>query len=121
MGEEQERDEEAFMPAEGYTMLLGLGKDQKPTIVRRSDGFERRLLYRCFRCGLVVGYEILQDGNLISVDGRGGFKGKVIYILPAGVVSTQRMMSGEGGFRTVEGVGMGIEGKGEGVVVGVWE
>jgi hypothetical protein len=102
-------------------MLIGLQKDQKPTIVRRSDGFERRLLYRCSRCGLVVGYEILPDGISTDNDDRKGYKGKVIYILPAGDVSTQRMIGGEGGFRTVEGVGMGIEGKGEGVVVGVWE
>ncbi len=50
------------MEPEGYTILLGLVRDKKISIVRREDGFERRVLSRCVRCNLVVGYEIVEGG-----------------------------------------------------------
>ncbi|TVY58105.1 hypothetical protein LSUE1_G009078, partial [Lachnellula suecica] len=46
--------EQQDMPAEGYTMILGMNKDSKTTIVRREDGFEKRMLWRCARCRVVV-------------------------------------------------------------------
>lgn len=79
------------MPAEGYSRLLGMVQDTKTTIVRREDGFERRLLYRCGRCAVVVGYEVLGglEGNSSE-----GYAGRIVYLLPAGMVSTQVMARG---------------------------
>lgn len=87
------------MPSEGYTLLVGLVLDKKVTIVRREDGFEKRLLSRCGRCALVVGYEILGDGGATnSGKGKdeGGYGGKVMYVLPSGVTSTEVMIKGIG-------------------------
>jgi hypothetical protein len=99
-GEEPDQD----LPPEGYSLLLGLEKDKKTTIVRREDGFEKRLLHRCSRCRLVVGYELATDGgaDITMADvgaekGKGreeGYTGKVIYILPASLMSTDTMVSG---------------------------
>ncbi|KAF8861097.1 hypothetical protein BDZ45DRAFT_287396 [Acephala macrosclerotiorum] len=86
------------LPAEGYTLLLSLTQDRKPTLVRREDGFEKRLLYRCGRCRLVVGYTLDNPAGGEAMDIDGGaegeerYKGKVIYILPGGVMSTDFMV-----------------------------
>jgi hypothetical protein len=74
------------LPEEGYSLLLGLIPEKKTTIVRREDGFEKRILYRCSRCRLVGG----EKGK-----GRDGYVGRVVYLLPAGIMSTGVMM-GEG-------------------------
>jgi hypothetical protein len=75
------------MPVEGYSMLLGMAQDSKPTIIRRDDGFERRLVFRCTRCAVAVGYEIL---GVERKDGE-GYSGRIMYLLPAGIVSTDVM------------------------------
>ncbi|EKD15435.1 hypothetical protein MBM_06651 [Drepanopeziza brunnea f. sp. 'multigermtubi' MB_m1] len=49
------------LPPQGHSILLALSPDRKLTIVRREDGFEKRLLYRCARCRLVVGYEVVHN------------------------------------------------------------
>lgn len=81
--------------------------------MRREDGFEKRVLYRCSRCRLVVGYElqtqIQSQGDAMDLDkgkGREGYDGKVVYLLPAGIVSTGVMM-GEGKRVGEEDVGIG--------------
>ncbi|KAL5318246.1 hypothetical protein ACEPPN_013305 [Leptodophora sp. 'Broadleaf-Isolate-01'] len=114
-GEQGQEAEEggASLPAEGYTVLLGLTGDRKTTIIRREDGFEKRILYRCSRCRLVVGYELqlphhgVDSGttgtgmDIDSTSGKGkgrevdaGYDGKVLYILPGGVMSTDVLASG---------------------------
>jgi hypothetical protein len=114
------------MPPEGYSMLLGMAPEKKVTIVRREDGFEKRILWRCERCRLGVGYELqTQLGEAMEVDGgqeRGGkgkgkegeeYEGKVIYLLPGGIMSTDVMM-GRKGKRVGEG-DVGIKRGGVGV------
>ena len=107
------------MPAEGYSLLLGMQQDTKITIIRREDGFEKRLLWRCMRCRLVVGYEITGPSltNLEEKDGEGKgemFGGKVVYLLPNGILGTDVMVKGK---KIGEGdVDLGIKGG-----VGVWE
>lgn len=93
---------------EGYTTLLSLTADQRPTIVRKEDGFERRFCYRCSRCSLVVGYEVQNEGDGLletnegsSMEGlwaNGVYKGSVLYVMPGGLRSTEGMMrEGEAG------------------------
>jgi len=101
-GEDGHAEENEAMPPEGYTILLGLVEDKKLTIIRREDGFEKRLLSRCVRCNLVVGYEIQGDGTAMDVDSGSGkgkeaecFTGKILYLLPGGVMSTEVMMRGK--------------------------
>ncbi|KAG4427427.1 hypothetical protein IFR05_017089, partial [Cadophora sp. M221] len=106
--EEQEENETANLPPQGYTVVLGLTPDRKTTIIRRADGFgfEKRILYRCSRCRLVVGYELQLPPATTGMDidsispstpgqgkGKGrevdaAYEGKVLYILPGGVMST---------------------------------
>lgn len=75
-------------------MTLGMNKDTKTTIVRREDGFEKRLLWRCGRCRVVVGYELVgQELDRMNTDG--GYEGRVMYVLPGGMMSTD-VMAGEG-------------------------
>lgn len=88
------------MKPEGHTTLLNLVQDPKPIIVRREDGFEKRSLWRCGRCSLVIGYEILGDQVLALENGGEGkgkgkeeFEGKILYVLPGGCLSTDVMVS----------------------------
>jgi hypothetical protein len=96
-GESETRSRD--LPSEGYTILLGLLQDKKVTTIRREDGFEKRVLSRCSRCNLVVGYELQEDGSAMDVDSQNGkgkdaawFAGKVMYLLPGGIMSTGVMV-----------------------------
>jgi hypothetical protein len=105
------------MPEKGYSLLLGMQKDTKVTIVRREDGFEKRLLWRCMRCRLVIGYEITGPetaGSGEQGEGKDGFEGKVVYLLPNGILGTDAMVKGGK-------IGEGDVDLGHGVGVGVWE
>jgi len=96
----------------GYTLLLSTTLDRRPTLTRRSDGFERRYLVRCGRCRLIVGYELdaehyaafsgvgaigsSEAASAMDVDGEGKEeKMKVMYLLPGGIMSTETMASGK--------------------------
>ncbi|KAH8590497.1 hypothetical protein B0O99DRAFT_303746 [Bisporella sp. PMI_857] len=102
-------NESNSLPSEGYTILLALEPDSKPLIIRKEDGFERRLPYRCTRCNLVVGYEIFPDvgfaqSTLPTTHNSGNeegkdkdveaYTGKILYLLPAGLQSTETMAKG---------------------------
>lgn len=90
---------------EGYTLLLGVEKDTKILIVRKSNNLERRLLYQCSRCKIVIGYEILLEDRLAETDAsgaqaegnieRGSNPFKIMYLLPGGLMSTEFMASSE--------------------------
>lgn len=54
-------------------------------VVRREDGFEKRRVYRCGRCGVGVGYEVLREG------GGEGTEGRVVYLMEGGLVETGEM------------------------------
>ena len=54
-------------------------------VVRREDGFEKRRVYRCGRCGVGVGYEVLREG------GGEGEEGRVVYLMEGGLVETGEM------------------------------
>jgi hypothetical protein len=105
--------EQKQMPELGYTLLLSTTLDRRPTLIRRSDGFERRYMVRCGRCRLVVGYELdvehftgsseagatgpSEAASAMDVDGAGKEKErmKIVYLLPGGIMSTEVMASGK--------------------------
>lgn len=89
-GEGSEADALKDMPTEGYSTLLGMVQDAKPTMIRREDGFEKRLAFRCSRCSVMVGYEILGADKTAGE----GYAGRVAYLLPAATVSTEVMARG---------------------------
>lgn len=117
-GLQAQGEEERDMPAEGYSLLLGMQQDRKVVIIRREDGFERRLLWRCMRCKLVVGYEIARlDGAFGGGEekGKGGeYDGTVVYLLPNGILGTDIMVAGKK-------IGEGDVDLGADVGVGIWE
>ena len=82
-------------------------------MVRKEDGFERRLVHRCARCHVVVGYEIVGERDVVAEgmvqraeaeaeaeeDGEGegkegGYKGRILYVLPGGLRTTEAMVKG---------------------------
>lgn len=90
------------LPQEGYSLLLGLDKDLDSINVRRIRGVERRFLYRCSKCQMVIGYELVQEKDIDMIDGNDvhgsnmgtqpTYCGKIIYILPGGLMTTEVMV-----------------------------
>lgn len=91
-----------------HTTLLSMTPDRRITTIRREDGFEKRILWRCGRCRVVVGYE-LDPSHFEAPTMAGGGKeeegssaaqegsevGRVLYVLPGWVQSTEHMASGK--------------------------
>lgn len=71
------------------------------TLVQREDGYERRRVWRCGRCGVGVGYEV-DNGVIHGVEGVGVGGGKeegrvrVLFVLEEGLVLTEDMLGGRG-------------------------
>jgi hypothetical protein len=113
-------------PNDHYTILLSTTlPDRKPVIIRRHDGFEKRLMLRCGRCRVVMGY-LLDEAHfptrtacgsgdnsnaemkaepIVSIgkdrsntnDGDGDREGpSVVYVLPQSLVRTEKMGDGGG-------------------------
>lgn len=59
-------------------------------MVQREDGFERRRVWRCGRCGVVVGYEIEREKGAKEV-------GRAVFLLEGALVETEEMVGGGGG------------------------
>ncbi|KAJ9252498.1 hypothetical protein DTO195F2_7415 [Paecilomyces variotii] len=92
-----------------YTILLStLLPDRKHTIIRRADGFEKRLLLRCGRCRVVIGYfldnvhfrqrigqggaaDAKSDGGREEGEKKGDDEAKVVYLLPGSLVRTEQL------------------------------
>jgi hypothetical protein len=87
-----------------YTIPLStLIPDTTPVVIRREDGFEKRVLLRCGRCRVVVGYKLCNgtdltadrdfDEDLEEDDGIGlrqeGKEERAIYLLPGSIVGTE--------------------------------
>lgn len=75
----------------GHAILHNMDEDQKPVMIRREDGFEKRTLLRCKRCSLLVGYKL--DGARFS--GGQGEAEQFVYILPGALMSTGDMREGK--------------------------
>lgn len=75
------------------TLLLSTTvPDRQPTLIRRDDGIEKRLLLRCGRCRVVMGYYLnrVHYSTKMETDTP-----PAVYVLPAALVETEYM--GEGG------------------------
>lgn len=87
------------------TLLLSTTiPDRRATLIRREDGIEKRILLRCGRCRVIVGYHL--DRVHWASAGAGREKEKergdedeerppAVYLLPGAVVETEKM-GGEG-------------------------
>ncbi|KAF2676440.1 hypothetical protein K458DRAFT_322150 [Lentithecium fluviatile CBS 122367] len=79
-------------PTDHYGLLLSTRLDGRPEMVTSDDGFEKRYLQRCGRCGLVVGYQL--DWQQFGAE-REGRREDVVYLLPGGFVTTSEMVMGK--------------------------
>ncbi|KAF3922804.1 hypothetical protein AA313_de0210045 [Arthrobotrys entomopaga] len=99
--EATEQDDE--QEPKDYTLLLSSIRDRRPCVIRREDGFEKRLLWRCGRCRLIFGYQIYDETleELSKGEGDSGKKFKkrlpgkkyYVYILPGGLTTASGMGS----------------------------
>ncbi|KAK6521955.1 hypothetical protein TWF281_002528 [Arthrobotrys megalospora] len=86
-----------------YTLLLSSIRDRRPCVIRREDGFEKRLFWRCGRCRLIFGYQIYDesleelskgDDDEIHKEKKGQpNKNYYVYILPGGLTTAAGMGS----------------------------
>ncbi|CRG86920.1 hypothetical protein PISL3812_03933 [Talaromyces islandicus] len=83
-------DTEAETEEAHYTIPLAtLLPDPKPIIIRRDDGFEKRVLFKCGRCRVVVGYEIVPQRTAAAESEKKDGSGKVMYLMPGSLVATE--------------------------------
>ncbi len=87
---ERQSDNENVLPS---LLTPNVRPARKSVVVRRSDGFEKRKVLRCGRCGIGVGYEIIG----VEVAAQGGDRGRVVYLLEGGLVETEDMGKEDGG------------------------
>ncbi|KAL9100525.1 MAG: hypothetical protein Q9163_004114 [Psora crenata] len=89
-GQEQEQQQQGRILPSLLTPALRPAK--KLVVVRREDGFEKRRMWRCGRCGVGLGYEIEREDGGAGLEEVGMDKrGKVLYLFEAGLVETEDM------------------------------
>ncbi|MCJ1468123.1 hypothetical protein MMC07_006751 [Pseudocyphellaria aurata] len=85
------RTEPRYLPS---LLLPSLRPARKSTLVERDDGYERRRVWRCGRCGLTIGYEVENTESAKIKDGGGeDDRVRVMYILKDGLMPTESMLS----------------------------
>ncbi|KAJ0415750.1 hypothetical protein BJY00DRAFT_317573 [Aspergillus carlsbadensis] len=92
-----------------YTILLSTTiRDRKPSILRCADGFEKRYLFRCGRCRLVMGYfldevHFPEKGGLLSEseEVKEAGEDRAVYLLPGALTETE-IMSDEDKLQAVD-------------------
>lgn len=72
------------------SILLNVAPERRPIIIRREDGFEKRTLFRCSRCKVVIGYS-LDDAHWENSEPSL----RPVYLLPGGLLSTAEMVEGK--------------------------
>ena len=75
-----------------YAILHSTTLDPKPLVIKTDQGFEKRYVQRCGRCGLAVGYQL--DWQQFGGE-RLGRREDVVYVLPGGFVTTEDMVAGK--------------------------
>ena len=84
--------------------MQALSVDDKPTILKLDDGFEKRYAARCTRCGLAAGYQ-LDKSQFSGSESQDGPRTDVVYILPGGLLTTEEMREGRSMEAEIEKVG----------------
>ena len=90
--QEEEEGEEEEKGHLGYSLIISTHLAPKSVIVRREDGFEKRRLVRCGRCRTVVGYQL---DVVHYADKSEGARGRLLYLLPRALVTTEEMRRGD--------------------------
>ncbi|KAJ5765340.1 hypothetical protein N7520_004899 [Penicillium odoratum] len=94
-------DIEAHRTKHATVLLSTTIPDRRATLIRREDGIEKRIILRCGRCKVAMGYYLdnAHYGKSEDVDSE---KRTAVYILPGAIVETEKMGekdTGEGEWR----------------------
>lgn len=85
-------DGNSFTP--GTSILeTAITTDDNPVVLKLDDGFEKRYLVKCGRCGLTLGYQL----DLSQFEGtkeKIGRREDVVYLLAGAVLGTQDVRTG---------------------------
>lgn len=92
-------------PTKPTLTLQALSADEKATIVKLEDGFEKRFAVRCKRCGLAAGYH-LDKSQFSGMESQTGPRTDVVYVHPGGLMTTEEMKGGRSMETEVAKVGM---------------
>ena len=71
------------------TQLQNVVPDEKPILIRREDGFEKRTCLRCDRCGSTIGYQL----DASHFPAQSSLADQIVFILPGGLLSTTEMLA----------------------------
>jgi hypothetical protein len=77
-----------------YASLANTITDDKPTMIRLEDGFEKRYFHKCGRCELSIAYS-LDKSQFEDTKTSSGARENVAFLIPGGLVSTEDMKSGK--------------------------
>jgi hypothetical protein len=77
-----------------YASLSNTITDNKPTVIRLEDGFEKRYFHKCGRCELSIAYS-LDKSQFEDTKTSSGVREDVAFLIPGGLVSTEDMKSGK--------------------------
>ena len=92
IGDEQQQQQQQTSQIMPSLLSSNIKPVKKPVVVQREDGWEKRRLWRCGRCGITVGYEIMRDEELAEDVTDGGKAaeevGKVSFLLEGGLMET---------------------------------
>ena len=81
------------LPVPGGVVLSGSAFEKdSPMILNLEDGFEKRYPLQCRRCDLQIGYYLDKSQFGESED---GVRADVLYTLPGGLISTEKMKAGK--------------------------
>jgi hypothetical protein len=77
-----------------YGLFTNTITDDKPTVIRLEDGFEKRYFHKCGRCELNIAYT-LDKSQFDGTKASSGAREDVAFLIPGGLVSTEDMKSGK--------------------------
>ncbi|KAI4195292.1 MAG: hypothetical protein LQ350_007273 [Teloschistes chrysophthalmus] len=80
----EEREGDKILPS---LLSPNLKTTRKPIVIQREDGWEKRRIWRCGRCGLGIGYEVLGDENSLKGVGEKRLD-KTLFLLEEGLLET---------------------------------
>lgn len=85
------RTEQGYLPS---LLLPALRPTRKITLVQRDDGYERRRVWRCGRCGLGIGYEVENADSAKVKDGgeEEEERMRVMFVLEDSLMRTESML-----------------------------
>ncbi|KAJ5736494.1 uncharacterized protein N7483_001619 [Penicillium malachiteum] len=110
--EPEEESSKSQLSAKHLSLLLSTTiPDRRATLVRREDGIEKRILLRCGRCRVIMGYFLddvhyptsttsashVTDHEDEDEFSRPGKNARAVYILPGAVSRTEDMEGGKSG------------------------